>query len=767
VSALFARHRNDPVPPLASARPGLPEGVVRVIEKTLSKSPADRYPSMARFAEALDAAGSGLSTPVPAPATDDGTRRNNLPRERTHFIGRERVLAECTRTLGDARLLTLTGVGGCGKTRLALQLAGQSMTTYPDGVWFVELAPLLEPDRVPLALAKVLGVMEAPGTVLVETVVAHLAPLRSLIVLDNCEHLMSAVCELSDRILAGTESTTLVATSREGLGVEGERLIAVQSLSVPPAGRAGTDAIESSESVRLFLDRARIVDAGFTLDSENAPTIAEIRRLDGIAQAIELAAARVRLLSVDEILARLDDRFRLLTGGARTALPRHQTLLATIEWSYDLLTDAERRLFRHLAVFAGGWTIAAATAVRGEHADEFEVLDLLGRLVGKSLVVVDREPDHSTRYSMLETVRQYVRQKLRDAGEGDAARARHFEYFLSLAEAFPEYAAGPGIDAHRARLVREQENLLAAIELCDHMPDGGEKGLRITGAVLNSWMNKGHLELCRGVAETTLARSGAQGATAYRARVLRSAGVVAFLQHRRESAQTMLEEALSICRELDDRAGAIRALGWLANVRVLFGELESARQCNEEALALARRLGQPLLLASAASSLAELERLEGHFDQAVPLYEEAVATYRVAGDTNGLGNNLYNVATIHLARGDIAVTRQRLGELASMSEVDNNRLLGMCALDLTSMLACATGFMTDAARLAGTAQANLEWLGVGRYPVDEQAVRPFILRTREGLGDAAFEEAFAAGRALTYEQALAEVRAWLAGAGNA
>jgi len=764
--AVVARHRNDPVPPLTSLRPGVPDVVVRVIETMLAKSSADRYPSMARFAEALALADATRATPTPPPTGPETeaqkTTPNNLPRQRTHFIGRERELAECARLLADTRLLTLTGVGGSGKTRLALRLVERELAGYPDGVWFADLAPLLEPERVPLEVAKATGVQEAPGSTLTDSLARHLAPQRALVLLDNCEHLMTAVTDLADRLLAAGESLQLIATSREGLGIEGERLFAVRSLSVP-AREAETDVgtVEASESAQLFLDRARAVDPGFALDPRTAPVVAEIcRRLDGIPLAIELAAARVKLLSVEEIRDRLDDRFRLLTGGTRTALPRHQTLRATIEWSYDHLSGDEQRMLRTLAVFAGGWTLALATRVWGDDADEFEVLELLGRLVDKSLVLVDRLPDGATRYSMLETVRQYAREKLRDAGEGDAARDRHLDAVLALAEEVPLEEFGPRRTEWDTRFRREQENILAALEWCDRAKGGAEKGLRITGSALFTWESQGHFELGYRTAQEALERPGVDPTSSHFARVNYSAGIIAYRQGRYPEARSHLDTALEIYREADDRIGITRVLNWYGHVTDI--EDPETRRIKVEALTLAREIGEPDVLSGAANALAELDRYEGRLEEARTLYEESVELSRNGVNPRSLAVNLGNLAAIDVAEGKLDAAREKLLEAGELIETGDMRRTGQVLLDLVSTLACAREEFPVAARLAGAGEGLLERMGGEREPVDEQYLRPWVDRTREQLGEVSFEAAFEEGRAMSYEDALAEVRGWLA-----
>ena len=432
VMTVLSQHAGQLVPPLREKRPEIPEGIERAIERALAKTPDDRYPTAAHFVEALTAG--TIGTPIPASSTSqDIDIPHNLPPQRTSFVGRERELTECVKLLHETRLLTLTGIGGCGKTRLALKLAEGLLGSYPDGVWFADLAPLSDGSGVPETVALVLGVRGGSGNDVTETLCRHVEDRRALLVLDNCEHLLESSGQLVDALLNGGDQLRILITSREGLGIDGERQFAVRSLPVPvQESGCNLQAVEASAAVQLFVDRARVVDPAFTLTELNASAVADVcRRLDGIPLAIELAAARVKVLSVEEILSKLDDRFRLLTGGKK-ALPRHQTLWSVFEWSYDHLTADERRLFRLLSVFAGGWTLAAATAVSSQTSDEFEVLELLTHLVSKSLVVVERVATDRVRYRLLETSRQFAQQKLNDLGEGEAERTRHLEVLHHL-----------------------------------------------------------------------------------------------------------------------------------------------------------------------------------------------------------------------------------------------------------------------------------------------------------------------------------------------
>ncbi len=378
--------------PISELRPDLPAHIVRAVMKSLAKDPASRFSTAAEFADCLNSASAEaatLSFAVPQVTTQIA---NNLPKERTRFIGRTEELAECSNLLRTTRVLVLSGLGGCGKTRLAIKLAENVASSFADGVLFVDLASLVDGSRVLGTIAQLCGVREEADKNLADLLSAHLSGKQLMLVLDNCEHLVSACAEVVDRLLNSCTDLRILATSRESLNVHGERIFAVPSLRVPAIGlEHNLGNAGSSDAVKLFVDRARIVQNGFELTSGNVPAVVEIcRRLDGIPLAIELAAARLKMLSLEQIKTKLKDRFRLLSGSTPTTLTRHQTLRAVIEWSYDQVSASEQKLLRMLSVFAGGWTLELASGV-ADDSDEFAILDLLSELVDKSLVVVESD----------------------------------------------------------------------------------------------------------------------------------------------------------------------------------------------------------------------------------------------------------------------------------------------------------------------------------------------------------------------------------------
>jgi predicted ATPase/transcriptional regulator with XRE-family HTH domain len=486
-----------------------------------ARTPASGKPPTARGEDALPAA--NVLTFVPAPPGP----RSDLPVQPTSFIGREREQAEVVALLGRVRLLTLTGSGGVGKTRLALVVAGDLVDQYPAGVWLVELAALAEPGLVPGTAAQILGVREEVGRPLTASIADHLKEKRLLLVLDNCEHLVAACAALASALLRTCPHLHILATSREALEVAGEHRYRVPSLPVPDLTHLPPpERLVESAAVALFLARAQERRADFALTAQNAQAVAQVCvRLDGIPLAMELAAARVDSLSVEGIAARLDNRFRLLTGGARDALPRQRTLRATLDWSYDLLSEPEQALLDRLAVFAGGWTLAAAEAVCvGEGVEGWEVLDLLGSLVNKSLVQTE-EAGGEVRYELLETVRQYGQERLAVAGGAAAVRDRHLAWCLALAEKAAPHLTGPEQGGWLTRLETEHDNLRAAL-VSARETGADELGLRLAAALSHFWYIRSYCSEGRGWLEAALARGGSAWPTA-RARALNGAGNLA------------------------------------------------------------------------------------------------------------------------------------------------------------------------------------------------------------------------------------------------
>jgi len=705
----------------------------------------------------LEIAPAGESPSPPA------AKRHNLPQQLTSFIGHEDDLDEYAAQLDQARLLTLTGIGGCGKSRLAIKLAERLLVLFPDGVWYVDLAPLLDAERVALTVATMLDIREENDRPIIDTLCARLSNQRTLLVLDNCEHLAAACAALVQRVVSAGSGVRVLAASREGLGVPGERTATVRSLSFPPpASKHELRVLEACEAVRLFVDRTTLLVPKFSLADDTADAVAEIcRRLDGIPLAIELAAARVKILSVEEIRARLDDRFRLLTGGSKTALARQQTLLATIQWSYDHLGPDQQQLLRRLSVFVGGWTLGGAVRVAGEELDEYAVLDVLGRLVDQSLVTTHRVEGGTTRYSMLETVRQYAQDRLNEAAEGEATRNRHLEFYVTLAEDAEAELFGQEQGAWFARFDLERENLLAAHSWCDHAEGGAELGLRLAFSVLEYLRQRGLVALGRRVTVEALKRPGAQGRNLARCRALWAAGEFSYLMGRYGEARNYVELSLAIAREIRDEGRAAEALRLLGFVALDQEDRAIARRYLKEALALSRRLGDKRQLSRALNGLAVLHSVEGELDKAGALYEESLALHRQVGDRAGIAICLANLAwmAICLESGDLA--RGMVREGFAIAEEIGSKRVGVVHLRSAMQLAAYFREWECAARLYGATEALSEQMGYHPEPAEATSQAPFIARTREALDAAAFAAAESAGRSLSYDKAIVEARSWL------
>jgi predicted ATPase/class 3 adenylate cyclase len=687
---------------------------------------------------------------------------NNLPQQSTSFVGRERELAEARAALVRTRLLTLFGAGGIGKTRLSLQLAAEVLDDYPDGAWFVELAPIADARIVPQAVASALGVKEEGGRSITDTLVAHLADKTALVVLDNCEHLLDACARIAERLLREAPRVKLLASSREPMRIAGEAVYPVPALAVPDAGaRAEDAAVAAYASVRLFLERASAVLPTFRITDANAATVAAIcRHLDGIPLAIELAAARVRAMPLDMIASRLHDRFHLLTGGSRTALPRQQTLRALIDWSHELLSPAERVLFRRLSVFAGGWTLDAADQVcSGEDVARSQVLDLLASLVDKSLVVADLEVG---RYRMLETIREYAAERLRESGEEATLRDRHLDHCLALAETAAPHLYGPEQGAWYSQLDADRDNLRAAHSWCDRAAEGGSKGLRLVNAIKPYWFSRGLLKLGKHATIEALDRPGAQARDPQRCHALFAVGQLCSFLGDYGEAIGYLGESLSIARELGDRLRVAATLQPLGLAAVGRGDFAAGRQYLDEALALAKEIGDLSQIAGAANAVAQVHRMEGSLGEAEPLYAEVIAAGRNLRDPYLVAVGLLNLAMVYVARGAHGGARQALQEVLAIAEETKSMPAGQSALEVASGFAAALGEPERSLRYFAAAEANTDLTGIQRDPTDDAFLRPLIAKAREALDAAAAKAAERAGHDAGYERTLADVRSWLA-----
>jgi predicted ATPase/DNA-binding winged helix-turn-helix (wHTH) protein len=614
---------------------------------------------------ALEITGGGAESVVP---------KHNLPQQLTSFIGREKAIAQIKELLGTTRLLSLVGADGCGKTRLAMQVAGDLLGSHPDGIWLVELAALTEPGLVPQAVANVLGLKEQPGRSLTQTIHEHLASRRLLLVLDNAEHLLAACAQLTDAVLRQCAQIIILVTSRERLGIAGELTYRVPSLSVPdPRQHATPQELSAYESARLFIERARLTRPHFTVTAENAPALASVcHRLDGIPLAIELAAPRVRSMTLEEVNRRLDQLFGLLTGGSRTALPRHRTLRSLIDWSYDLLSDAERAMLRRVSVFSGGWTLEAAEQVcRGDDLDGRDALDLLGSLADKNLVLAETY-DGATRYGLLETIRHYARDRLRESGEDVGVQRQHLAYFGAMAEEAEPQLVGSDQRVWFDRLETERDNLRSALSWSSATGGDAAAGLRLASAISWFWLVRGYFAEGRGWFTALLAAAPKGQDAADRARALRGAGRLAYYQGDYSAAKALRQEALAIWKELGNREGIAQSVAGLGTIAQSQGDYPAARALFKEGLTIRRELGDRHGIVTSLISLGYSASDEGDYPAARVLLEESLAISRELGDWNNIGESLYHLGTVAYFQGDYPAAQAQLEEgLAVKRELAN------------------------------------------------------------------------------------------------
>ncbi|MBI1742495.1 tetratricopeptide repeat protein [Candidatus Acetothermia bacterium] len=581
-------------------------------------------------------------------------RRHNLLLPLTSFIGRKKERAEVKRLLSSSRLITLTGVGGCGKTRLALQVASEIVDEFTDGVWCIELAALSDPTLVPQAVATVLEVREEAGRSMVVTLTDHLRLQQLVLVLDNCEHLIQACAQLAETLLRECPTLKILASSREALGIAGEIAWRVPSLSLPNLQPwPPLEDLTQQEAIQLFCERATVHEPSFMVTDQNALAVAQIcRRLDGIPLAIELAAARIKVLTAEQIAARLDDSFRLLTGGSRTALPRQQTLRAAIDWSYELLTEKERVLLRRLSVFVGGWTLDAAEYVcSAEGIKKFEVLDLLTHSVDKSLVLVQGQNGES-RYKMLETVRQYAREKLRESADVEIARDHHRDWFLALAECADPELKGPNQSVWAERLEVEHNNLRAALEWSLTAKDGAEPGLRLAGALSGFWHWRDHAsEGCQWL-ERVLQR-GDRTSPALRVKALYKLGWMSWYLGNLRSGLALLEKAISLAREVGMKEDLAIALLYLGHAQQYENNWGQSTTRLTESLRLFRELSDEWGMARVLTRLGLGEWWQGHYRQATTLLEESLTIFQKLKDKRSMALSLNILGLVFYSQGDL------------------------------------------------------------------------------------------------------------------
>jgi predicted ATPase/DNA-binding SARP family transcriptional activator len=590
-----------------------------------------------------------------------------LPLLLSRFIGREQEIVEVKQALVSHRLLTLTGTGGCGKTRLSLEVAAALVEAFEDHVWLIGLEAFSEPSLVPQSVAFTLGLREQPERALTETITDFLRSRRALLVLDNCEHLIHACATLAQILLATCPHLHILATSREAFGVPGEVIWLVPSLAFPdPRHLPPLESLKQYDAIHLFLDRTADVLPSFVLTSQNVPAVAQVcQRLDGLPLAIELAAARMRVLSVEQLAARLDSSFHLLTSGSRTALPRQQTLRATIDWSYGLLSEQEQALFHRLSVFASGFTLEAAEAIcAGEKREQHEVLELLSSLVNKSMIVVIERGDEA-RYRLLETIRQYAREKLTASGEVEGIRLKYAHFFQRFAEMAEPKLKSADRRFWLERLDREHDNLRASLTwLREH--GEVERALHLAAVLLWFWYFRGHISEARQWLEGTLALREASRRTPGRAKALFAAGTMAWVQGEYAKAYAHLNESVAIWREVKGRQGLAYALTSLGVATELQGDHTVARVLQEESLAVFREVGDTWGLALALDWLGYTMRVQRDYARARSLFEESRTLFREVGDTWGLSLTLQGLGAVVYRQGNNAQACSLLEEALAL-----------------------------------------------------------------------------------------------------
>ena len=742
-----------------------------------------------RFARGDPFAGRSTAAEVAGSGTTQAPR-HNLPTLLSSFIGRERELTEIRDRLAATRLLTLTGPGGVGKTRLAIEAAQTLTSDYPHGVWLVELAALADPTLVSATVAAVIGVGQAASRPLLDALVNVLKGKHILLVLDNCEHLLDACARLAEQLVQHCPQLRLLATSREAFGVAGEEILDVPPLALPAVDEQDLAALEQSEAVRLFIGRAVTALPEFALTSANASAVAQVcRRLDGVPLALELAAARVSLLRVEQIATRLEDAFRILTGGSRTALPRQQTLRATLDWSYDLLTATERAVLRRLAVFAGGWTLEAAEAVvPGEDVSVAGVLDTLTQLVRKSLVVARREPEHETRYRLLEMTRQYALERLLEAGETEAAQRRHALYYRKLYDR--DFSSEGDLQLF---WMPEFDNLRAALTW--NQTAGGDADIGLVLASLRAYLahQTGRYESPDWL-ETALSRPEANDHPQAKAWALLNLGTIVGYHGDLLTARTSYAESLALWRDLkSDRmiALVLERLGWVAREQ---SDWATARRYLEESLAILHALGdfpgntlntlalvlimqeesagaETLLLESLAlgrkyherdicgwalNHLGHVALLQGDCQRARQLYRESLAVYEAFGTPRymGVAHDLHALGEAALAQNLGAQAVAPLWEaLRLFRDLGERAGIAWCLAGLAGV-AVLEEDPERAARLWGAAEALLERLRFRSAPAIRVTHQRLQQSARDQLGSAALDTAWAEGRGLSMDAAL-------------
>jgi len=791
---------NEEPEPISAIHPDMPQELERIIGKAMAKRPEHRYENAADMLVDLKALKKSidegsLTSTLGGHSESAGS---NLPPRLTTFVGREQQMADILRLVGDSRLLTLTGPAGCGKTRLALEASRELLQQFRDGVWLIELAPLRDPSLVPQTVAITVGSREQPNQTVTETLIRDLNAKKMLLVLDNCEHLISACAKLTDKLLRTCPRLHILATSREGMGITSEAVYHVPPLAVPRTeANLSLDELQKTEAVRLFIERAKAVYAGFSLTQENGPAVVQIcRRLDGIPLALELGAARVSVLPVEEIARRLDDRFGLLSNGSEDRLPHHQTLRALIDWSYDHLPEVEQKLFRRLSVFAGSWAIDAVESVCvGSGIQKSDVLDLHCRLVERSLVEMETELGPGSgmgRYRMLGIVQEYARQRLSEEGS-EEVQSRYRDYFLALAEEAARQLTGPEQASWISRLETEHDNLRAALDACSGSASDTQLALRMAGALGRYWYARGLWSEGRSLLLEILARADAGKPTAGRARALDWAGWLSYWQGDFHQAAQLLKESLPIWQEAGEALGMAEALNNLGAVaeakgdyaeaieyhekslairrghkdrraigvslhnlgetHLKLGNYARARMAYQESLALFRECGHKMGIADSLSSLGIVAERQGDYAQARRYHEEALKNRRDRQDPMGISESLHNLAELAAKQGEYAEALGCYAQSLAIRRKLGDRMNIADSLEGLGTLAAARKEHIRATRLLGAARSLREQINAPPSPAKQKRVDTTLSLVRSQLGEPAFSQEWDKARGLSVEEA--------------
>lgn len=683
-------------------------------------------------------------------------RSTNLPIQLTSFIGREKEIAETSQLLEGHHLVTLTGSGGIGKTRLALQVAAKSLASFPSGVWLVEFAPISDPKLVPFTLANLFGLRESgeSNSSLTEQLVEYFRSRKALLVFDNCEHLIEATARLADLLLQSCNDLFILASSREALGIKGELAYRVPSLNIPDKN-SDMDSLWKSESARLFIERALDASPDFSLTPNNASTVAQIcHRLDGIPLALELAAARIKMMTVKEIAERLDDRFRLLTGGVRTTLPRHQTLRAMIDWSYNLLSEQEKTLFRKLAVFVGGWTLEAAESVcSGEGIESDSILDLMAQLVNKSLIIVEGVENES-RYRRLETIRQYAHEKLFDSGEVEAVHQKHGEWFLAAANhAEAEYLSGQNDISVLNKFENDHENFRAALDWL-LATEQFEDYARLASALGVFWFELGYYQEGRHRLDVGLIHREQLSKTVI-ARILRVLCRILARMGNYELAIAHGEESVTLTREFDDKTELALTIFYLADTLSENGDAKGSDIYYNEALTLYRELGNKSGISDMMIEIGWDKVVSGNFTEGFNTLEESLKLKQELGEVYGIAFSLFVLGTCrwHSHEYDKSEIAAKEG-LKLFHQLGNKWFTNAC-LKVLAGVSSARHQPEQAAKYMGVTDKILESIRGSIPPFWARDVEnPILASIHEQLNEVDYDKAYHEGYSMTLEQAL-------------